>query len=263
MPWYMPNSTNGYKRYVRVVVISEDAATTYINLLNPKESEFVIRNNTRHPVVACQVGGSQELTLQPDDRLSFIFENQIAPVKKVRVTVGKYSAVFNISDLNKKLPSLGIVDVKYAVVDDSTTRQLDIGTHRHTGRKLCSAADILADQKTYQHSKSSISLSVLIPEIQVSIIDEDPKELLLLSIIGINMSFKQNTKADLVHVTVDRKIEFDIVHVQIDNMHRRTNEFPIIFCPVRPFDHSDPTKNTTPFIRAALEYSYTNVQKSA
>ena len=48
--WYMPAHKNGYVRCVRVVVISEDDATKYINLLNPKEPEFVIRNATRFPL---------------------------------------------------------------------------------------------------------------------------------------------------------------------------------------------------------------------
>ena len=47
-------------------------------------------------------------------------------------------------------------------------------------------------------------------------------------------------------------------------MHARTNEFPVIFCPVRPFDrYRETDEPTTPFIRAALDYSNTNVQKAA
>ena len=86
--WYMPTGKNGYIRCVRVIVISEDDATKYINLLNPKEPEFVIKNATGFPLQVMQVpGGTKETELQANDELPYLFENHLKKLKKVKVTV--------------------------------------------------------------------------------------------------------------------------------------------------------------------------------
>jgi len=44
--WYLPSRLNNFKLFSRVVINTEDEATIFINVLLPKDPEFVICNYT-------------------------------------------------------------------------------------------------------------------------------------------------------------------------------------------------------------------------
>jgi hypothetical protein len=70
-----------------------------------------------------------------------------------------------------------------------------------------------------------------LPGFSISIVDDDPKERLLISIMEIDLLATYETIPDEKFTETAMGIELKITHIQLDNMYCRGAEFPVIICP--------------------------------
>ena len=105
-------------------------------------------------------------------------------------------------------------------------------------------------------SVESLDAKVKIPGVFISIIDEEPKERLLVSVYKIDLHFEQDTATKNLEVYTEQRIDLSIHHVQIDNMFARKSEYKVIFSPTKCLDR-DLTADVEPFIKVKLVKSAT------
>lgn len=105
--WYRPSDANDWMNYVRVVILTEDDATIYINLLNPKDPDFQIRNNTTEAITAIQSGGKIERVVPPQSHIPFVFDNLAKKSQKITLKGDGKTQTYSVKKINKKLNTLG------------------------------------------------------------------------------------------------------------------------------------------------------------
>jgi hypothetical protein len=77
---------------------------------------------------------------------------------------------------------------------------------------------------------------IVLPGIDVSIIDEEPRERLLISIYDTIIDVKKTTTNHASYTEENLNAHIVVKHMQIDNMFATSNEFKVMFTPVRYLD---------------------------
>ena len=111
-------------------------------------------------------------------------------------------------------------------------------------RSLRSIDDTESLEASAIHSGEDLFFSLSLPGVTVSIVDNDPKELLLLSILGIDANFEKRCNIHRSLISTDLYIRLEVNHIQIDNMQDKS--FPTIFGPSKMFSKKEESKAASP-----------------
>ena len=109
---------------------------------------------------------------------------------------------------------------------------------------------------TGEEFKETLDATIMLPGVYISIIDEEPKERLLISVYKIDLHFEQDIITKKPNVTTEQRIELRIHHIQIDNMFARKAEYKVMFSPLKKLERSE-TEGVEPFIKVNLHKSGT------
>jgi hypothetical protein len=241
--WYKPQELNNYTHFARVCVISEDEATIFINLVSPKDPEFVVCNMTDSPLSVRQLDCNPQV-IPPNTRVPWCFDNYSADDRRLELKLGTYTELFSIEKLKQK-KHLG--DNKVDVVVTGVTREMKIiPLHYQQPDINFSFMKFLLDH--VKPVNRELKLLVNMGGIGISVVDDTPLEKFYLAIIGIDVKLK--TKDVVVGSTTNTELSFDVKvnHLQLDNMDIKGKLFPVMFV-TRDLDQDEPT----PFLQIKIK----------
>ena len=75
--WYLPVKYNGYKRFIRVMVTTQDEATLFIVFSDPYKPDCIVRNLTNEKIEISQRKTRIRKTLDPKGEFPFIWDDEI------------------------------------------------------------------------------------------------------------------------------------------------------------------------------------------
>lgn len=223
--WHKPSLANDYFHYVRVAVSTEDSATLFVRFMEPIYPEYLIWNKTKSELTACQVGCSTEVTIKPETRGNFAFDNHLASSKKVRISLGSESQSYAIDKL-KQFKS-GLAGNKVQVVTEGVTRVLVIepdSEDAHIEQRSGTMLQTLSAAYRFQQIKAKIAFRGIV----ISLIDDIPKERFVFSLTGIAITVSQIIEVKIGGRTMDQSIKLLIENIQLDDMLARASQFPVM-----------------------------------
>jgi hypothetical protein len=231
--WYEPSEKNYFMQFIRVVIISEDDATIFINLLCPRDPEFQILNLSHHDLTFRQLG-QPEYTVLAGEAMPFAFDDP--DNRKIVVRVEGHERAYSF-DKVKKLKSLH--DCKVSCVVMGVTRVLQIMPKEKSAEENFDRRALFRYASQSKSIQKSIDLEVNLFAIGFSIIDDTPRERFFMSLSDIEVHVRQERKTSNKEVEVSRKLEVKVGHVQLDNMLCKENQFRVILCPTQAFASSE------------------------
>ena len=83
------------------MILTDDDATMYVNLLKPMTPDFQIRNTTSEEIKVNTKYQKDWKTVKPDETIPFIF-NSSNKHHRVSVAVGKHTNDYRFDKINKK-----------------------------------------------------------------------------------------------------------------------------------------------------------------
>jgi hypothetical protein len=201
-PWYLPDFSNDYTRFIRVVISSEDGASLHISLLNPSDPDFRIVNKSDEPIFVKQSGleDKETLMIPPFESKPWAWANNFLEKKKVKVYLLDFSQEFSLEKIkNYKQKPLG--DFHVSVVIAGSTRELWVKGKEFNENKLRASRDFFVITKeTHEHQVvnprfgiqgSLVPLAELIENLALPVIE--------------NLAERQNLQitASVAHISVN------------------------------------------------------------
>lgn len=199
----------------------------------------------------------------------FVWDDQTVNTKRIILEIDGVRESYEIDEIEDKKHFTAKRKTYYvSVISTGYFRELEIRPKRKEDEK----EEELAKGKAFMRelilistsSQSGLNLAVNLLGVGVSIVDEEPKELMFLSVYKIGVSAINELK----HIgggVLENQEEYNLMvsHIQIDNMISKEN--PILFAPEDPLDKgkelSDPLY--TPFIQLKLSQSSNQYQKTS
>jgi hypothetical protein len=209
--WYSPGIKNDYNHYVRVVATSEDDATIYVNFLLPKDPEIMVINDTEYPLIMRQNSGNENVVVPPNQRVPYAYENQAAASKKVRLEMNGHSKEYNLDKIKPVNRPFGPFSVSLTVSQKGITKELKVTDTTRVNEQRLSLIKILS--KKIEAAASVIDTTVSLPGISISIVDEEPKERLLITIFEIIAKLNYETKPEEDFLETITGLELKITHM--------------------------------------------------
>ncbi|CAG9319687.1 unnamed protein product [Blepharisma stoltei] len=213
--WFEPSHNNCYMNFIRVVISSDDEACISISLLPPKDPEFRIRNYTDKEIIVNQPKFPTYL-VPPGAMIPWAFDD-IHGKRKIMIEYNDLKESYFIDKI-EQMKDLG--DCKVEVVAIGVTRELKISPANVNIVRL----DTFFDSK-----KKGFKLLINFTGFGMSIIDNEPKEFLYISLkdmFGKISMTKKLVKDEAKNFT---KFYFELGEFQIDNMKNTHKQFPVIF----------------------------------
>ena len=191
----------------------------------------------------------------------YAWDNQTKSNKKLIIEINDKSQAYSIEEIEDKKPIIS-EGIKYyvRVISTGYFREVEIRQDKEVEEeddgknkgiksmiKLGSFASTVSE---------GINLKINLKGLGISIVDEEPKELIYLAIYKIKgRVIKENKIVDFTNIVYENQEEYELIisHMQIDNVISKEN--PIIFTPEGGFDkNSDLTDpNYTPFIQIMVD----------
>ena len=227
----MPDIKNDYRNFSRVVVTTEDDATIYVNFLLPKDPEIMIINSTAHPIYLKQVGGNEQICVLGNSRMPYAYENQTAPGKKIHVESQGHSYTYNFDKIKPECKPLGNYKVSLKVSTEGITKEFRVfdPDREKTGPGI-NLLQLMSIKKE-KEEPAKMEANCRMPGFSISMIDETPKERILITLFGIETKIEYETKPDDKFIETILGFELKVNHMQVDNMFCRGAEFAVIMCP--------------------------------
>lgn len=199
----------------------------------------------------------------------FVWDDQTVNSKRVVLEIDGVRESYEIDEIeDKKHFSAKRKTYYVSVISTGYFRELEIRPKRkedekeeELGKGKAFMKELVLISSTNQ---SGLNLAVDLLGVGVSIVDEEPKELMFLSVYKIGVSAINELK----HIgggMLENQEEYNLMisHIQIDNMISKEN--PILFSPEDPLDKgkelSDPLY--TPFIQLKLSQSSNRYHKTS
>lgn len=222
--WYIPSIRNGNMHYARVIVVTEDEATIFVNFVIPKDPEFKIFNGTSESLVVRQKSHHRfSMAIDPGSSVPWAYDNHLANNKKISV---KGKTIRKNYSLEKVQEAKNFGKYKVEVTVEGVTRQLAINEPNvPKGNKIF---EILYEKFAI---RSEFRVVLDVQGVGVSIIDEKPSEKLYVSISKIYAKVKKAEVSFGKRVDSTYKADFKIGNFQIDNMDNVSGQYPVIFSP--------------------------------
>jgi hypothetical protein len=214
--WYEPKPSNFYHRFVRVTISTRNEATLLITLSNPSSPEFVVSNKTRD-LLAVRQGDGPVWEVPPMTDMIYAYDNQHAKTKKVRLSIGRVSRLYSFDKIKRQKP-LG--SYRVSVIPQLGQKILQVSAG--------SGTDIEASSGVVE-ARSEIS--VILPGICLSVIDESPKEILVLSLQRIAVKGYAETTRLTTDFEEKTGVDVSVGSLQLDNMLTHKQAYPVLFAP--------------------------------
>ena len=226
--WYVPSSSNQFTRYVRVIITTKDNASLFILLSDPSHPDIMI-NNLSNEIIHYKQKGSQDYkSLMPNSSIPFVSEDQSSDKKEITMRTDEKSKDYKLDEIAQldqlKTNDGKKLDVELKVQNDykelvisnpEESKNFEIGDKGNIFKLILMNKIIL----------KCFLITIDIKDICISMIDSDPKEVLLLSIRSLSLKFGK--KVSYHSLEIDENLDLIVDHVQIDNMS--TLENPVIF----------------------------------
>jgi hypothetical protein len=275
LKWYEPSEINEFRRFVRVIITTQDEATLFIMFCDPNMPEYrihnycgrsvkVIQNDIGHRSVVRNCKRAKVIkTLGKRDRIEsypipFVWDDQSKDDKKVIVEIDGQKKEFDLDEIEDKKDFV-IKKKKYYIKLISTGyfRELEIRDKVSSKAVVKNTSDMLKSLMLTTHkNKTGIKAFLNLRGIGISIVDKEPKEVLYLSIFKIVVKYDSET-TDKGNGVMETNEEYDLMvfHMQIDNMVSLEN--PILFSPMEVLDKDKilDDEEYTPFVQIKVSYS--------
>ena len=266
--WFMPSSLNGFTRFIRVIVHTDDEATIHISFMDPKDPDFRIVNKCEEDIWVRQVGFEEFRVVPTYQSIQWTWENHLFENKRVELKIGEIMKKYSIEKI-KNYKGKELNDCSVSVIIKGITRELWIESPRYKEAKVQREesdsqniiftkdgnSEIISnprfaiqnsmvpmnelvnsmDTKFLQAVSSEIKTSavVKISEIGITVLDKDHKECFFVNCKKLNAE----VKLAVFELTPKKKITTDMVvkleHFQVDTIDSNTDIYPVILCPVR------------------------------
>lgn len=305
--WDDPNERNGYRRFIKVTIQTEDETTIFIIFTKPNMPEYQVNNFTDTEVIFYQEGLKDyhiERFSKPADKYikqerkspAFYFSIVNPLVKKMSLLNHKknphddfvsYPVPYCWDDYtkdNKKLVleidgkrqsyEIEEIEEKKPITANGYKYYISVSTNGYYREVQITQIKAEEEEAEVAYTQlmsmgntktAGISMTINLKGMGISIVDEEPKELLYISIYMIDaFVMKESKMVDFSQKTFEDQEEYDlkIGHMQIDNVISKEN--PIIFSPESALDkHSHLTAaEFTPFIQAKISQTSKFMDKS-
>lgn len=223
--WYEPTHSNYCMHFVRIVVISEDDATIFINLLTPRDPEFQVLNLTPHVLSVRQLG-APEYHITAGEVMPFAFDDP--ENRKVLLRLEDHELEYSFEKV-KRLKNLQDCKVSCMVV--GVTRVLQVSTRGKVHKAKFDKGALIRYMTQSKSIQKAVDLQVELFAIGLSMIDDTPKERFFMSLSEIQVHLRQERKTSSNEVELKRQIEVKVGNVQLDNMACKETQFRVVFCP--------------------------------
>lgn len=251
--WYLPNTYNNLTHFARVIITSDDDATIHINLLTPKEPEFVISNQTPDQLIIKQNHDKHfSQSIPAFSAVPFAYVNLLETNKKISVIANNISQNYTLDKFKDKR-DLGAFKVELLVY--GITRELRIKSKND---------DTKIEKSLCSLRKEGCHMCINLYGIGISLIDDKPSEILYASLSQINLKIKRTEEVFFNSSNQRLKLDFKLGNFQIDNMDCYAALYPVIFS-VLPNKKDENT--VTPFLQVKIikekyHYKIENTVKS-
>lgn len=285
--WYEPSARNKYMRSVHVSVASQDDASLFIVFQAPAMPEYTITNSTLDAVKVLSKGAKEDLLkVESGETKVLLWLDPAASQKEVVLVVGEHKGTYDITSIGKQKTIKGGKDIFYHVgitaknygreitVNESSSREKSAALTERQAEEMKSATpksgklnkaetiesslDIDSENDWVKlddtHSKDDIKIKALLAGVGVSIIDSEPKELIFVSVHGIDVLLEKKAMATETVYDTHYFSSVNVNHIQIDNMLNKS--FPVIFSPATPL-RSAKDGDWSPFIQTQVSLSET------
>ena len=263
--WYLPTQENGYTRYVRVIVTTKDNSTLFVLFSDPPYPDIMISNTSDMSIFYKQKGSKNFDELVPNSSTPFVFEDLISDKNK-EITI-KFDDKTNNYKLDE-IKQFGKVKAKSGTFEVALKAQKDYKELSISNPQKQKEVEVDPKGNVYKlllMNKMLLKcflITLNVKSICVSMIDSDPKEVLLVSLV--NPLVKFGKRVSFHSVEIDQNLDLIVDHVQIDNMGTMQN--PVIFCPKKLLNNEEVKKEDneeyTPFFQAKIEKHITKYRKT-
>jgi len=227
------------------------------------------------------------LKVEPNKTKALLWPDPGAEQKKVVVMVGEYKGTYDITSIGKQKVIKGDSGIFYhvGILTKNYGREITIGEYSSKEQSAMLATRQTEEKKNITpksgkiqkletkessldfdsendggkiddtHNKDDIRFEGELSGISISLIDNEPKELIFLSIHGIDVLLKKKVMATGVVNDTNYLASININHIQIDNMLNKS--FPVIFSPSTPYTNSNKDENWSPFIQVQVSVNET------
>jgi len=240
LKWYEPSEINEFRRFVRVIITTQDEATLFIMLCDPNMPEYRIHNFSGRTVKVYQndigpraimrtcskatiikqkgKGLKDKIETYP---IPFVWDDQTVNEKKVTIEIDGQKKEYDLDEIQDKKDFI-IKKKKYYIKLISTGyfRELEIRDRVSNKGNFTNSKDMLKSlMLVSKKNKTGMKANLDLRGVGISIVDKEPKEVLYISIFKIVAKIEQET-VDKGRGVVETSEEYDfmIYHMQIDNM---------------------------------------------
>lgn len=214
--WHEPNLQNFFHRFIRVTITTHNEATILIVLSTPKEPEFVVSNQT-FEIIALRQNEGPEWEIPPMSDMIYAYDDLMARKKKVRLSVGRASRLYSFDKIkrNKTLSGYSVAVIpqcgkKILVISEGTK-----GSHQADAGKIISI----------------LQAELSIAGVCVSVIDESPNEVLVLTLLAISLKGYSETSKVGSDIEMKSGLDLSVRSLQLDNLLEHKIAFPVILAP--------------------------------
>lgn len=235
--WNEPGIHNYFQRFYRLAVTTQNDATLFINLLTPSDPEFMISNLTNETLEINQKD-CPPWQIGPQTSIPYAYDNLLDKEKKILVRAGLHTNKYSLEKVKTQKP-LG--NFMVALVVEGVRRVLQV----------CEPDLKKVVEAGLSETLSEIEIDILLAGVGLSIVDEEPKEVLYLSLRRLELKAAMKTVFSKDTLEIIQGFDLDIYQIQIDNMLTHKNAFPVIFSPKsKPEDEDE-----VPFFQAKVHKS--------
>jgi hypothetical protein len=280
LKWYEPSELNEGRRFIRVIITTQDEATLFIMLCDPNMPEYRINNYTSRTVRVYQKDIAHRAIMRSCKRakiiknkmerdkietypIPFVWDDQTKDDKKVIIEIDGQSKEYDLDEIQDKKDFV-IKKKKYYVKLISTGyfRELEIRDKLSNVGKTGNPSDMLKSlMLVSKRNRTGMKANLDLRGVGLSFVDKEPKEILYISIFKIVAKYDSETiNKGRGQLEINEEYDLMVYHMQIDNMVSLEN--PILFSPMEILDKDQIVTNPeyTPFVQ--IKVSYSNNQSS-
>jgi vacuolar protein sorting-associated protein 13A/C len=237
--WHEPGPHNYFQRFLRLAVSTQNDATLFINVLTPSDPEFMISNLTNETLEINQLNCSS-WQVGPQTCIPYAYDNLLDKDKKVLVRAGLHTNKYSLEKVKTQKP-LG--NFMVALVVKGVRRVLEV----------CEPDLQKVVEAGLSETLSKVEIEVEMAGLGISIIDEEPKEVLYFSMRKLVVKASVETLFSKDTLEYKQGLTLNIGRIQIDNMLTHKSAFPVLFSPKATAEETE-TENV-PFFQMNVHKS--------
>ena len=223
-------------RFLDVFVSTSNGAVIYLIIKSAQFPSVVVQNQTEELLELWQVNGKQRSTVFPLSSVPFAFED--IGDSKMMITLSTAGDRMNVSLSKAKVYKRKLAGFEVSVTINKATKVLKVAldpkakpkkrTYHPADSTPSRSLSLSQSSVPFQHF-ACCSFKLRFGGIEVSLIDGTPAELLVLTILSINIdAHREVTVSDYTDYELRLKLVIDCL--QVDNMSTGETEYPVLLC---------------------------------